>query len=325
MRNSLNTLKVLLLLQLVSVATCFLPSSRAFLFKRQQPPLRGLAPQQLGEFQPLQYDSKDKRRVLVQDFLSQPPIPFESMWQQQLTFLEQHTHRLGLGTTNRSSFLTDTETQTVQHETSDVSNSLVHGGVDRILLLQHSPVYTLGTGSDPAFLLNTHNNNNQHNNNNNPIPVVRMDRGGEVTYHGPGQLVIYPILDLRNYRQDIHWYMRALEQAIVVALQKSLHMKHATIDDTTTGVWIQNHKVAALGIKCRKWITMHGLAINVTPESLHGFEGIVPCGLVGRNVGCLQQFTEQTLTVPMVAKAMELALEEIFQISLVHERMGRTW
>jgi lipoyl(octanoyl) transferase len=89
--------------------------------------------------------------------------------------------------------------------------------------------------------------------------------------------------------------------------------------DDVTGVWVDNHKVAAVGIKCRKWITMHGLAVNVEERSLTNFDGIVPCGLEGRQVGCINQFLEEPITVPEFALLMKDALEEVFQIELVRD------
>ena len=89
-------------------------------------------------------------------------------------------------------------------------------GCDSVIILEHDPVYTLGTASDPSFIHGFGGENKSSS-----IPVVRIERGGEVTYHGPGQLTVYPILDLRGYKQDIHWYMRALEEVIIIALEKA--------------------------------------------------------------------------------------------------------
>ena len=138
-----------------------------------------------------------------------------------------------------------------------------------------------------------------------------------MTYHGPGQLVVYPVLDLRHYHQDIHWYMRALEESILMALKPCGF--DAERQDDTTGIWIDNHKVAAIGVKCRKWITMHGLAVNVEASSLENFGGIVPCGLEGRKVGCVNDFLSEDrepLTVAEFAKYMKVALEEVFQVEM---------
>jgi lipoyl(octanoyl) transferase len=137
-----------------------------------------------------------------------------------------------------------------------------------------------------------------------------------VTYHGPGQLVVYPVLDLRNYKQDIHWYMRALEECVLMALQKC--GLEAERQDDTTGIWYANHKVAAIGVKCRKWITMHGLAVNVERTSLDNFQGIVPCGLEGRKVGCINQFLpeDEAINVREFAKHMKESIAEVFRVQL---------
>ncbi|KAL7527207.1 hypothetical protein ACHAWF_002075 [Thalassiosira exigua] len=182
-------------------------------------------------------------------------------------------------------------------------------------MLQHDPVYTLGTASDPSFILGYGENDAKDGG----IPIVRIERGGEVTYHGPGQLTVYPILDLRGYKQDVHWYMRALEEVILLALDKAGVRGVPTREEDLTGVWVSNNKIAALGIKARRWVTMHGLAINVDIRSLRNFEGIVPCGLEGREVTCIndeideaRQFTVEEFTVHV-----KEALEEVFCVSLV--------
>jgi len=129
--------------------------------------------------------------------------------------------------------------------------------------------------------------------------------------------VVYPVLDLRHYRQDIHWYMRALEESILLALQAC--GIEAERQEDTTGIWIDNHKVAALGVKCRRWITMHGFAVNVETTSLDNFEGIVPCGLEGRKVGCINQFLpagQDPLTVAEFSRYLKVALEKVFQIEM---------
>ena len=118
--------------------------------------------------------------------------------------------------------------------------------------------------------------------------------------------------------------MRALEESILLALRK-VGIQNAERQDDTTGIWVNNHKVAALGVKCRKWITMHGLAVNIEASSLTNFEGIVPCGLEGRKVGCVNQFLEgdqRLLTVAEFAPCMKEALEEVFQIKLEARARG---
>ncbi len=150
---------------------------------------------------------------------------------------------------------------------------------DRLLLLEHPPVYTLGTGADVKFL--------KFDPISSPIEVHRVERGGEVTYHCPGQLVGYPILNLRYYQQDLHWYLRQLEEVIIQVL-KSYQLPGKRIPGLT-GVWIDDCKVAAIGIKVKRWITMHGFSINVCPD-LKGFKDIIPCGIEDKPVGSLKQF-----------------------------------
>jgi lipoyl(octanoyl) transferase len=277
-----------------------------------------VAPQQLGAFEALDVVKKidrQQRRVLLEDYTSDY-IPFEEAWQRQREYFQLHADRLDRarsnnGATPSSSFVLD-------------DSSVREGGVDRVIFLQHSPVYTLGTASDPAYILNSSTTTaSAVAVAGSSIPIVRMDRGGEVTYHGPGQLVVYPILDLRHYRQDIHWYMRALEEAVIVALHE-FGLPRAVRDKDTTGVWIDNHKVAAMGVKCRKWITQHGLAVNVEPQSLQGFDGIVPCGLEGRVVGCISQFAGRIVRVQEFSPYLEAAIEQVFHVQLLRQINGHS-
>jgi lipoyl(octanoyl) transferase len=251
-----------------------------------------LAPQQLGSFQELIVPSEeqDERRVALYDWSAHETIPFVAAWDFQKKIVDGHLERLSSSRDSSCQFLTSTSSH----------------GKDCVLFLQHDPVYTLGTASDPGFI----RSDQVH-----MVDVVRMDRGGEVTYHGPGQLVVYPILDLRGYNQDIHWYMRALEEAVLYAIELA-GIETAVRQDDVTGVWIHDHKVAAVGIKARRWITMHGLAVNVEETSLQNFEGIVPCGLQGRNVGCVNDFLDEPITVPQFSKYMKEALEYVFRVRL---------
>ena len=118
--------------------------------------------------------------------------------------------------------------------------------------------------------------------------------------------------------------MRALEECILVALRKC-GLERAERQEDTTGIWVDNHKVAAIGVKCRKWITMHGLAVNIESTALENFQGIVPCGLEGRKVGCVNQFLgdENVITVREFVAYMKEALEEVFQVKLEERIRGR--
>jgi lipoate-protein ligase B len=143
------------------------------------------------------------------------------------------------------------------------------GGDDRLDLLEHPPVYTLGRGADATFLAAAAGG---------PVPVVRTSRGGQVTYHGPGQLVAYPVLDLRRHRCDVRWYVRRLEDVLIRTLA-TFGVEGERVAGAP-GVWVAGAKIASIGIAVRRWITWHGLALNVDVD-LTPFTRIVPCGLAG--------------------------------------------
>jgi lipoyl(octanoyl) transferase len=148
------------------------------------------------------------------------------------------------------------------------------GGPEAVLLLQHPPCYTLGRGASLAHL--------RFDPADPPLPLHRIDRGGEVTHHAPGQLVLYPVLDLQRHGADLHLYLRGLEQ-VVLDLLAELALPGERREGLT-GVWLEGRKVAALGVGARRWISQHGLALNVDCD-LAGFTAIAPCGLelpVGR-------------------------------------------
>jgi len=176
---------------------------------------------------------------------------------------------------------------------------------DVLILLEHPPVYTLGTGSTTEFLKFDPKQTN--------FELYRIERGGEVTYHCPGQLVAYPILNLRYYQQDLHWYLRQLE-AVIIRTVANYGLK-AYLIPKFTGVWLEGKKIAAIGIKVRRWITMHGLALNVCPD-LSGFKHIVPCGIEDKPVGSLAEFIPE-ITVDQVRVDLAQAFAEIFQVELI--------
>jgi len=176
---------------------------------------------------------------------------------------------------------------------------------DVLLLLEHPPVYTLGQGASLEFLKFDPTQVNWE--------VHRVERGGEVTYHCPGQLVGYPILNLRHYQQDLHWYLRQLEEVLIQLL--SIYALKGDRIAGMTGVWVEGRKVAAIGIKVSRWITMHGFALNVCPD-LSGFERIVPCGIADKPVGSLAQFLPE-ITVEQVRSDVASTFAEVFNLQLL--------
>ena len=178
---------------------------------------------------------------------------------------------------------------------------------DVLILLEHPPVYTLGTGSTVDFLKFAPQESE--------FEIHRVERGGEVTYHCPNQLVGYPILNLRYYQQDLHWYLRQLETVIINAVA-NYGLKAYRVPEFT-GVWLEGKKIAAIGIKVRRWITMHGFALNVCPD-MTGFQRIVPCGIADKPVGSLAEFIPN-ITVEQVRVDLAEAFAEIFQVELIKD------
>jgi lipoyl(octanoyl) transferase len=191
---------------------------------------------------------------------------------------------------------------------------------DLVLLLEHEPVVTLGRGSESANLVAG------------PellaaagIATAEVERGGDVTYHGPGQLVGYPILDLQRWRKDLHWYLRQVEEALIVALAE-LGLTGFRVPGYT-GVWVGDphgsaspadraagraRKIASIGVHVSRWVTWHGFALNVTPEPLEKFGLIVPCGIPDVRMTCLENEganTEPERIREAIATGFEAAFE----------------
>lgn len=180
---------------------------------------------------------------------------------------------------------------------------------EALLLMQHPPCYTMGRGSSAVHL--------RHGAQALPHPLHHLDRGGEVTHHCPGQLVLWPVLNLQRHTPDLHWYLRQLE-AVVLAVLAALGLPGER-QPGLTGVWCGGRKVAAVGIGCRRWITRHGLAMNVNC-SLQGFDAIVPCGLRDHAVGRLLDW-RPGLTCAHVEPLLLTAVQRQFNLELLPTRL----
>ena len=176
---------------------------------------------------------------------------------------------------------------------------------DVLLLLEHPPTYTLGQGASLEFL--------KFDPAQSAWEVHRVERGGEVTYHCPGQLVGYPILNLTYYQKDLHWYLRQLEEVLIRVLA-NYGLQGERVPGLT-GVWVADRKVAAIGIKVSRWITMHGFALNICSD-LSGFDRIVPCGLSDKTVGSLEQFIPG-IKFEQVREQVAIAFSEVFNVQLM--------
>jgi lipoyl(octanoyl) transferase len=149
------------------------------------------------------------------------------------------------------------------------------GGDESLVLLEHEPVYTIGRTRDHSSLSGIE-----------PYPVHETNRGGQATYHGPGQLTGYPILDLNKRGRDLHAYLRFLEGFLIEFC--AAHGVEASRREGLTGVWVGSRKIASLGVGVRKWITMHGFAINILKSSVEPFSHITPCGISGVEMTSLE-------------------------------------
>ena len=137
---------------------------------------------------------------------------------------------------------------------------------DHLLLVEHPPVFTLGKNASKQHIINNSEN----------VSIIQTDRGGNITFHGPGQLVCYPILDLNHYKRSITWYMRELEQLIIDVLGE--YDIKASRKKGLTGTWVKDKKIAALGVRISRWVTMHGFSLNISPD-LNFYKNIIPCGI----------------------------------------------
>ena len=165
----------------------------------------------------------------------------------------------------------------------EMQQQRINGNIeDTLILVEHDPVYTLGKNANEDHLLQSRDES---------VDVFNIERGGDITFHGPGQLVVYPILDLSNYKKSVSWYMRTLEQVLIDTL---IEFKiTAQRNDGLTGVWVGDEKIAALGVRISRWVTMHGFALNVNPD-LSFYDGIIPCGIFDHGVTSMEQLLGET-------------------------------
>ena len=181
---------------------------------------------------------------------------------------------------------------------------------DQLLLLEHEPVYTIGRTPDQSSLsVRGRIRRGELGAAHLPHPLFAINRGGQATYHGPGQLMGYPIIDLRRCGHDLHKYLRCIEQLLIEVLAE--YGIAATQRESLTGVWVEDRKIASIGVGVRHWITMHGFALNVGGD-LSPFSHIVPCGIDNVAMTSMEKETGSAFSVSDVAMAVEkVTLEQI--------------
>ena len=170
-----------------------------------------------------------------------------------------------------------------------VEDLLAGTGGEVLLLLEHEPVYTIGRTRDQSSLRDRL-----------PHPAIETNRGGQATYHGPGQLVGYPILDLNKRGRDLHRYLRFLEEFLIRLCAG--YGVEASRRDGLTGVWVAEKKIASLGVGVKRWVAMHGFALNVLESSLPAFSHITPCGIAGVEMTCLEKESASPVSLEAVTR-----------------------
>ena len=177
-----------------------------------------------------------------------------------------------------------------------------------LILTEHPSVITLGKSSDEKNIVTNQNDLQSKN-----IDVVEIDRGGDVTFHGPGQIVGYPIFNLNVFKKDIHWYLRAIEEVIIITLNH-FGISAGRIKDLT-GVWVNNQKICAIGIKVTRWVTMHGFALNVSTQ-LDYFNHIIPCGIGDKSVTSMCEVANQDFLLEDVKDKICESFQTVFNAEI---------
>ena len=185
-----------------------------------------------------------------------------------------------------------------------------HAGLvgDTLVFTEHEHVYTLGKGGDENHLLASSNELRSEG-----VEFFEIDRGGDITYHGPGQIVGYPIIDLNNYFLDLHRYLRSLEDVIIFALRR--FGIEGTREEGFTGVWVKGNKIAAIGVKVSRWVTMHGFALNVNTD-LTKFNRIIPCGIFHKGVTSMQVLLGRALSLEEVQRHLSDGFASVFDCKI---------
>jgi len=244
-------------------------------------------------------------------FIDMGKMDYRSAWDYQEMLLQQN---VSIKTEARIALSHQQSDVHLKKQNENPANSK-QSTVNYLLLLEHPPVYTLGKSGREENMLITGQQMLKKG-----IEFFRTNRGGDITFHGPGQLVGYPILDLENFYTDIGKYLRNLEQVIINTVAE--YNLHAGRSPGETGVWLDpgvkgsERKICAIGVRCSRWITMHGFALNVNTD-LNYFDNIVPCGIHDKQVTSLQKELQKQTDMQEVKVKVKRNFEEVFEVKLV--------
>lgn len=242
-----------------------------------------------------------KQQVLFKDLGSAQS--YQQVWDFQEKMLQQ---KVALKSANRND--NDLNEKVVLAENS-ASNHL--------FFVEHNPVYTLGKSGQIAHVLLSEAQRQEKG-----IEFFKINRGGDITFHGPGQLVSYPIFDLEQFKPDLGWYLRSLEEVIILTLADYGLKGERSAGET--GVWLdaaikgKERKICAMGIRCSRWITMHGFALNVNTD-LNYFNFIIPCGIQNKQVTSLEKELQYKLPMQEVKQKVRQNFEKVFDVNIVLE------
>lgn len=209
----------------------------------------------------------------------------------------------------------NTDTKALLRAADPAVEAALPSTVHRLLFVEHEPVYTLGKNGKESHVLISAEERQQK-----QIEYFHINRGGDITFHGPGQLVGYPILDLEKLKPDLGWYLRSLEEVIILTMAE--YGLKGERSPGETGVWLdpdqkgRERKICAMGIKCSRWVTMHGFAFNVNTD-LGYFSHIVPCGIENKQVTSLQKELGREVPFDEVKEKVKKNFEKVFPIHLV--------
>lgn len=207
------------------------------------------------------------------------------------------------------------ELKTIARNQSEKPDYASAGITHELLFVEHPLVYTLGkTGHEENVLISDEEREARG------IEYYHINRGGDITFHGPGQIVGYPIFDLEQFKPDLGWYLRSLEDVIIATIAE--YGLHGERSKGETGVWLEPHtpgkarKICAMGIRCSRWVTMHGFALNVNTD-MDYFNFIVPCGIQDKTATSLQKELGHEVDIEEVKEKLKRNFEKVFEISIV--------
>ena len=239
--------------------------------------------------------SLDKQTVYIKDLAI---IPYADAWALQEEILQKNV-----------------AIKSAARISGNDGNPLLLETINHLLFCEHPHVYTLGKSGSESNLIFTESQRIEKG-----IEYYKINRGGDITYHGPGQIVGYPILDLEKFKTDIGWYLRNMEEVVILFLKEYGVDAGRSVGET--GVWIdadntkKARKICAIGVRCSRWITMHGFALNINTD-LEYFKGIIPCGIQDKDVTSLQMELGKEVDLVEAKKRLIESFEQVFNVSFI--------